>query len=496
MAHVYVRSGAGGAATGADWANAYLTLSAAATAKAAGDQFWVSEDHSETTASAVTITSPGTAASPCTIRCVNHAGTVPPVSADLTSGALVVTTGASNLTFNGYADCDGIEFRAGTAGSSATMVFGSTTGFWRFRSLSKLTLINTNSGSTFTIGTASASVPFGAEFLGSIFKFGAVGQGFLLRDSRTLWREGSVDAAGSIPTNLISTCQNGAIFVAEAVDLSALSTGKTLVAAFAGNADVFIKDCKLDSAVTVAATPASPAGARVLVSRSASTGIAYVEQQYLYAGSEIATIGVVRTGGASASHKVSSTANAKFILPYLSTPLAIWSTSTAADVTVTVEGVANMAALPKNDEVWFAVEYLGASATSLGSVKSGAKADILATGAALTASTQAWDTGATARANTTAYVLGDVIKLASNSGRVFFCTTAGTTAGSEPGGYATAVDGDSVTDNTAAFRAGYRFKQALVLNSPQPQIAGLLYVYPRVGVASTTVYIDRAVVLS
>jgi hypothetical protein len=65
MASVYVRSGAAGAGTGADWANAYTTLAAAFTAKAAGDVFYVSDDHAETQASAMTLVSPGTAANPC-----------------------------------------------------------------------------------------------------------------------------------------------------------------------------------------------------------------------------------------------------------------------------------------------------------------------------------------------------------------------------------------------------------------------------------------------
>src|SRR3990167_972428 len=99
MAHVYVDSNAVGAGTGADWANSYTTLAAALTAKAAGDNFWVSHDHAETQASAMTLTSPGTAASPCKVMCVDSAGSVPPASADLATTATITTTGANALTF-------------------------------------------------------------------------------------------------------------------------------------------------------------------------------------------------------------------------------------------------------------------------------------------------------------------------------------------------------------------------------------------------------------
>ena len=71
MPHVYVDSNAGGSGTGADWANAYTTIGAALTAKAAGDNFWVAHNHAETAAGAKTLTSPGTSAAPCTIICVD-----------------------------------------------------------------------------------------------------------------------------------------------------------------------------------------------------------------------------------------------------------------------------------------------------------------------------------------------------------------------------------------------------------------------------------------
>lgn len=497
MAHVYVRSGAAGSADGSDWANAYTTLAAALTAKAAGDQFWVSEDHSESTAGAVTLTSPGTAAAPCTIRCVNHAGTVPPVSADLTTGAVVASTGANALSFVGVADCDGIDFRAtsSTSAGSLSICSGAAGGFWRFGSGTKLTLVGTNATSTVSVNTGSSTIASRVEFNGVTLKFAAVGQGIVVRSGILQWRGGSVDAAGSIPTSLFNAQQFNGVVILEGVDLSALGSGKTIVAAGTGPSDFHIKDCKLDAAVTVAATPAGPAAGRVFVSRTGSSAINYMERQFLYTGNELAGIDVVRTGGASAGHKIVTTANAKFILPYLGLPLAIWNPTTGSNITVTIEGIANMAAMPKNDEVWMSLEYLGTSGNPLGVIKSGAKADILATGAALTASTEAWDTGATARANSTAYALGDVIKVASNPGRLFFCTSAGTSAGSEPAGYASAVDGGSVTDSGATFRAGFRFKHS-VTTTAAPTIAGLLYAYPRVGVASTTVYLDRKLVLS
>lgn len=58
-----------------------------------------------------------------------------------------------------------------------------------------------------------------------------------------------------------------------------------------------------------------------------------------------------------------------------------------------------------------------------------------------------------ARVNSTAVALGYGCAVATNIGLDFICTTAGTTAGSEPAGYATAVNGGTVTDGTAVFTA-------------------------------------------
>src|SRR5207253_4773254 len=121
----------------------------------------------------------------------------------------------------------------------------------------------------------------------------------------------------------------------------------------------------------------------------------------------------------------------------------------------------------------------------LASFATGTKATLLDTGADLTASTSAWDGGVTAWAPSTAYTVGQVRKLASNSGRIFFVTSisgTGTSAVSEPSGVASAVDGGTVTDNAGAnqvvWRAAVRFKLTVTLSSPQPGQAGRIYVQP------------------
>src|SRR4051812_1694563 len=115
MANVYVRSAAAGTGTGADWTNAFTTLAAALTAGAAGDSFWVSEDHAETGTSAKTMTSPGTVSNPCFVYCVDHSGSVPPVSADLRTTATITTTSTGDMTTAGSMYVYGTIFSCGTS---------------------------------------------------------------------------------------------------------------------------------------------------------------------------------------------------------------------------------------------------------------------------------------------------------------------------------------------------------------------------------------------
>lgn len=60
----------------------------------------------------------------------------------------------------------------------------------------------------------------------------------------------------------------------------------------------------------------------------------------------------------------------------------------------------------------------------------------------------------TARANSTAYVVGDVVRTATDSSRAFLCVSAGTSAASEPGGMATLGTLREITDGTVVWVNG------------------------------------------
>ena len=399
MANVYVRSGAVGTGTGADWTNAFTTLAAALTAKAAGDSFFVSEDHAETQASAMTLTSPGTNATPCFIYCVNHAGSVPPVSADLRTTATISTTGNSAITIAGSAYCYGIAFAAGTGANSVSAnLCNGNSNAWKFDACA-LNLGGTSGGN---IVVGSNNVGNYVEWNNTTVQFAATGSQLKI-DGYWLWRNTpSAITGATLPTTLMAPA-NGVpgLALVEGVDLSALGSGKTLVGTANAAVPFILKDCKLGASVTIAATPGAFGANIVDLIRGDSAATNYRHERYRYSGTETVETTIVRTGGASdgtttIAKKIVTTANSKWVLPFEAIPIAIWNDTSGSAVTLTLYGIWGGGAVPNNDDIWIDVEYLGASGNPQGSFISASKADNLATGSALTSDSSTWGGSTTA----------------------------------------------------------------------------------------------------
>jgi hypothetical protein len=495
MADWFCRSAATGTAAGTSWTNAKTTLSATLTGAAAGDRVWVADDHNESTASAITLTSPGTISNPCFIYSVDHTIASPgtgnlksdPYNTGTPACARVTTTGASNITMAGIAYCFGIVFYAGSGATAAGIV---NSGPWTLDSCSLRHIATTGN-------TAAIQVNSDAPvFINTTVQFSST----LDRISFTnhfQWLNTNVSSAilgATIPTSIFRSSSSMGIVEIDSVDLSAL-TGSLFLAP---TTDLLaeIRNCNMGSGFTIFSANPTVRKVNVLVTNSDSSATNYRQQQDGYFGSLIQDTTVIRTGGTSDgttawSWLLTSKADVKWVYPFETFPLPVWNATTAADVTVTLHGIINAAAVPNNDDIWARVIYPGSASFPLGTFKTNTKANNLATGTALTADTTAqWDSNVAARVNSATYSIGQTIKVASNAGRVFFCTTGGAASASEPAGYASAVDGGSVTDGAAVFRAGCRFSMAVTLTSPQPQMAGPLRISIFVAKASTSYYID------
>ena len=468
---------------------------------AAGDTFYVGDDHAETQAAINTLTSPSTAASQCKIFCVDHTKVPAYATGDLKTTATITTTGANNLIIKTGGYYNGIIFQGGS-GANITQVTPQPNAVPQvFENCQLAKLATVGATNAISIGAGVPTTGQSVTLKNTTVKFGSTSDAIYPNCSVLRWENtASAIAGATIPTTLFNknTAAAGVVDL-HGVDLSGLGSGTLFGNAASSSVYAQLVDCKFGSSYVIG-TP-SP-GTIIDVIRGDSGGTNYIHSRTGYEGSHVVSTTVIRTGGSSdgtqaISWNVTTTANCTWFFPFICMPISKWNATTAANVTVTVNGVWNSASLPNNDDIWFDVEYLGSGSSPQATFATVTKASAFASNAALTAdSTSAWDSAATARANSHSYSLGDIIKVASNSGRIFFCTTAGTSAGSEPGGYASAVDGGNVTDNTAVFRAARRFSMAVTLSSPQPAQAGPMIVLVKAVKASTTFYVDPLVVFS
>jgi hypothetical protein len=388
MAAYYVRSGAAGAGTGANWANAYTTLSAAFSGKAAGDTFYVAKDHAETQSSTLTLTSLGTAASPFYVLCVDHTGAVPPTAC--TTGASISVTGAaaSITRAGGSTYYRGIAFNPGNSGAT-NFINSCAAGSWNV--LDKCSIVQGGTGGAINTASLGGTID---EWIDTTVQFTGVSATINVK-GKFIWR-GSLSAVNgaTIPTTLISTFQGfNCDVLLEGVDLSGVGSGKTLLGPTGSEGAAMIKDCKLNASVTICTAQNAPGACKVDLFRSDSGGTNYRHEIYRYEGTQTVETTIIRSGGASdgtigISWKVVTTANSKFAMPFVSLPIAIWNDTVGSPVTATIE--CRAASIPNDDELWLDAEFLGATGSPQASFVNDGKADILATGAAQTSSSETW----------------------------------------------------------------------------------------------------------
>ena len=227
------------------------------------------------------------------------------------------------------------------------------------------------------------------------------------------------------------------------VDLSAYGSGTTLYSDTSGGqvSTMAFINCKLGAGVTIA-TPSSILydQPRISVVSSDSAGTSYRTENYQKGGSQVTETSIVRAGGASdgatpISWKIVTEAFAGYVnwaRPYEVLPIVAWNDKTSS-VTVTIYGIWGGGAVPNNDDIWIDAQYMGSAASPLATIATLTKANGLTAGSALASDSSSW--------------------------------------------------GGSTTP----------FKMSLTLS---PAMKGPIYIYPKVGRANSTFYIDPKVVFS
>lgn len=385
-----------------NWSAPHARLSSAFSWMAAGDDCYVSHNHAETQSTAMTLTSPGTSASPCRVICVSDAGSTPPVSADLATTGTISTTGASAINFRGNAWFYGLGFSAGSSSDTANINLANTTGaqaWQRFENCS-LTLANTSASSRIKTNNDGYGSALSVELINTTMNFGATGQTVVVCCD-FFWSATANALGGAIFPSTLFTPSSGAtpgMTRVIGVDLSALASGANLVNVSAGTWGSYsILDCKLGGSVAISTgSHSNRGGLKVTVVNCDSADTNYRFHAQNYAGTITHETTIVRTGGASDgttafSRKMASTANSKWHSPLESPWFYFWSDATGSPITVAVECVTDGVTLT-DAQCWVEAEALTTSGYPVGGFASDRSADVFESGANQPSSSETWTT--------------------------------------------------------------------------------------------------------
>lgn len=412
---------------------------------------YIGKIHNEGQSTAMTITSVvGAAANQSCVQkviCADSTLSTPPVA--VATGAVVGTTGATlQLTFSdGGVYFYGITFSGGSAINHIMRAYG-------IFDNCVMACPQTSGAATFALNAANA----GATIWNNTQLYvGHTGTYIDTGNSLFVWQNtASALAPGSVvPRALIGHSTLGHLnnVVIEGVGLDGL-VGPVVI----NNEPVqeqqgywLVKDCKMAAAQgTTGVTGPIGTNQTIQIINSDSTATTYKSARYQFEGNETTETAITRVGGAvdlggqAQSRKIVTGANLQWVRPFKCEPMTIYNNKTGQNVTVTIYGTWNVSNVPNNDDIWIEVEYLGTSGSPLGVFATSTKSSFLAAFAALTADGSTWNGG-------------------------------GSGAGWSPFSMSVALNGGTY---------------------PQPQLAGLIQVRPRVARFASTFYIDPKIVLT
>lgn len=418
------------------------------------------------------------------VRVVTWAGmSIPPIPADMAAGPVVLSCTGSYLTLAGTADFDGFEFRVGSGASTASLYIGRAAlpGVVNIRN-GKIKLNNTSASSRIELGDSSG----GSLWLDNTpVEFGAAGQGikFAIVNAYFVWTNTANAVQGTPPTTLFTNTTPYNWVLVENCDLSAVSgtivTVGTGSLTFAGTFRV--ARCKLHNSVTKTNNwkLRSPADALEFVACGGSTINKMSTVHKATMSGEIST-----TYNEYRDSAIADADGSKFSLKAVQTTAANgspsralhniialpekWNATTGSAITATVQVAVEHTALLSAANLWLEAIYLGDSGSPLASSVSGVAKDAPGgTPTAGTASTENWT--AVGRTDSENPASGTIRSVSSNAGRLFVKQSGGAFNGSLPSGYATMVDGDTITDGAASVAALFRQRVAVAFT---PQRAG------------------------
>jgi hypothetical protein len=460
------------------WANAAKYADYIANNRmAAGDRLLVSQAHVEAIAANLTITFPGTVATPCYFLCVDDSADPPTV---LATGAAIASTGSAFLSLTASVIGYGISFSSSTGASGSE--FRINTGVHTQRWISCDFISPSTAAAQYRINYSGGGWNAGVTaFDGCRFKFGHTGTR-LLTCGQVRMNNVSFLSGGSTPTSIFGPVAGAPIDVEVTnSDFSALSAGVHLVAggSYLG-IRIVIRDTKMPASwsgflMSAAITTAGMIAEAYNVDAGDTNYTAWTED---YSGTLRQDTGIYLSGTngmklngsiVPLSYKMTASSTAKYTTPKNGLWRALVNEITSSQ-TATLEIIHNESANLTDDEIWLELDYPATSGSTGFTRLTDAKTNILAAGVAQdTSPTADWDDGLTARANSTAYVVGNIVKSSGTPGSAFICTSksgTGTSAASEPAGFTGATDGDTITDNAGANQVVWQAMRRQKLSIP------------------------------
>ncbi|HTK02591.1 MAG TPA: hypothetical protein VL522_23390 [Bordetella sp.] len=434
----------------------------------------------------MTITFPSFPANPTLVLCVTR-GSPHPTTAWQSTAVIRVTGTNFGMTIAGSAYIYGVTFLAGFSVSTGIGGLGigasNAQGAYQFYDSCTVGVANTGSSGSnrMTIGQTGNGLGCRIVLNNTMMHFGHAAQSAAMAQGQIEWRNTAAPFANVAPTILFTTYSQPFTCTMEALDFTAMIAGRTFFTASNHQYRFAMYGCK-PGAGTITQTITSPS-AEVLLIGCGQAGLPRNER-YALEGSETADYTAYRRTGAndgtrSFSRAYLLTLQALFIRPYQGLQFTKWVDSVGSPVTVTVYGIANVTALPNNDQIWLEISYHNDSGSNLMALANNTKANNSATGSTLTADGSAWDAQRT-RAQNSTYAQNEIVRVGSNDGRLFIKTDSlseTSQVSGEPAGYATAVDGtNTIIDGNCTFRCMMRFALSLTFT---PQQKGPVYITPR-----------------
>jgi hypothetical protein len=393
---------------GLGWATAKATIGAALTASAAGDVIYVDKNQNATGLGTVTLNSPGTAASPVRIICVDSTGDPTPPTTRATS-AVIAATAAGGVTLGtGFGYVYGIAFKSNVGGALSNVVVGTNNGSggWVLEDCS-LQLPNTSATSRISLGILNASNKDSyVELINTTVSFGNAGQAIHASAGRIVWRNVQGSAVlGTAPTgglfSIGGTGDWGSDVTINGVDLSAVTVALVNAASF-GTATLRFNRCRLASGVlATTGAIAGPGGVEVFLDQCSDSATSTAMHWERHAGTIDTETTLVKTGGATdgtttISWKMVGGSGAGFNRPLASPWIEALVETVGSPITFGVDILSDSATNLKDDQVWLEVEYLGTSSYPLASYASDRAANVLVniagTASDQAASTATWTT--------------------------------------------------------------------------------------------------------